>query len=238
MRRGEIQSLRWRQIDFLKRTLMVGTTKTDAGTGRVIPLNERALMTLQAWATNFTDRQPEHFVFPSEHYGLAGNERMSHAKTMDPNIPAGEIKTAWEAAKAKAGVESRFHDLRHTACTRLLERGASLSVVASIMGWSASKRPRWQSDTGTSGTMCSAQRSMRSFRCGQEFSGRNPKPILAPIQSVSRNRWAQNWAQRRGDLRQCTRKSLWNLARPAGLEPATSWFVVTGASTAPVATSG
>ncbi len=57
---------------------------------------------------------------------------------MDPNTPAGDIKTAWEAAKTKAGVECRFHDLRHTACTRLLERGASLPVVASIMGWSAS----------------------------------------------------------------------------------------------------
>jgi hypothetical protein len=44
---------------------------------------------------------------------------------------------SWEAAKAEAGVESRFHDLRHTACTRMLETGASLSVVASIMGWSA-----------------------------------------------------------------------------------------------------
>jgi integrase len=53
---------------------------------------------------------------------------------MDPNVPVGDIKTAWEAAKAKAGVQSRFHDLRHTACTRLLERGTSLSVVASIMG--------------------------------------------------------------------------------------------------------
>jgi site-specific recombinase XerD len=55
---------------------------------------------------------------------------------MDPNVPVGDIKAAWESAKA--GVQSRFHDLRHTACTRLLERGASLSVVASIMGWSAS----------------------------------------------------------------------------------------------------
>ena len=138
MRRGEIQSLRWRQIDFLDRTLSVGTTKTAAGSGRVIPLNERALMTLQAWATNFPERKPEHFVFPWEHYGFAGNERKAHAKTMDANVPVGEIKTAWESAKATAGVESRFHDLRHTACTRLLERGASLSVVASIMGWSAS----------------------------------------------------------------------------------------------------
>ena len=137
MRRGEIQSLRWSQIDFLNRMLTVGTTKTKAGTGRVIPLNERALMTLQAWATNFPKRDPGHFVFPWEHYGLAGNERKSHAKTMDPSIPVRDIKRAWEAAKAEAGVESRFHDLRHTACTRMLETGASLSVVASIMGWSA-----------------------------------------------------------------------------------------------------
>lgn len=137
MRRGEIQSLRWLQVDFLKRTLTVGVTKTAAGCGRVIPLNERALMTLQTWATNFPERKPEHFVFPWEHYGLAGNERKPHAKTMDPNTPVGDIKTAWTSAKARAGVESRFHDLRHTACTRLLERGASLAVVASIMGWSA-----------------------------------------------------------------------------------------------------
>ena len=77
-------------------------------------------------------------MFPREHYGFAGNDRRPHAKTMDPTKPVGEIKTAWKAAKKRAGVVSRFHDLRHTACTRLLERGASLSVVASIMGWSAS----------------------------------------------------------------------------------------------------
>ncbi len=80
------------------------------------------------------DRQADHFVFPSEHYGLAGNERKAHAKTIDPDVPVGEIKTAWEAAKRTAKVEARFHDLRHTACTRLLEGGASLAVVAAIMG--------------------------------------------------------------------------------------------------------
>jgi integrase len=138
MRRGEIQSLRWQQIDFLNQTLTVGATKTKAGTGRVIPLNKRALMTLQTWATNFPKRESEHFVFPWKHYGLAGNDRTPHAKTMDPNTPVGDIKTALRSVKAQAGVESRFHDLRHTACTRLLERDASLSVVASIMGWSAS----------------------------------------------------------------------------------------------------
>ena len=31
----------------------------------------------------------------------------------------------------------RFHDLRHSACTRLVERGVPLPVIASILGWSA-----------------------------------------------------------------------------------------------------
>lgn len=138
LRRGEIQALRWHHIDFLNRTLTVGASKTEAGTGRVIPLNNRALMTLQTWATNFARRQPEHYVFPSEHYGFAGNERKPHAKTMDPNTPTREVKTAWKGAKEQSGVKCRFHDLRHTACTRLLERGASFPIVAAIMGWSAS----------------------------------------------------------------------------------------------------
>jgi integrase len=36
----------------------------------------------------------------------------------------------------------RFHDLRHTAATKLLENGAPFAVVAQILGWSASTAVR------------------------------------------------------------------------------------------------
>ena len=69
----------------------------------------------------------------------------------DPTRPIGEWKEAWEKAKDRAGailsgaaeneesepLKCRFHDLRHTAVTRLLEAGISYPVVASLMGWSA-----------------------------------------------------------------------------------------------------
>jgi hypothetical protein len=59
--------------------------------------------------------------------------------------PASTFSSTHSLAFAFAGsapwtrsADCRFHDLRHTACTRLLERGASFPVVAAIMGWSAS----------------------------------------------------------------------------------------------------
>jgi integrase len=39
-------------------------------------------------------------------------------------------------------ITCRFHDLRHTAVTRMLEGGAPLAVVAAILGWSAATMVR------------------------------------------------------------------------------------------------
>jgi len=43
MHSQEIKLLRWEQIDFVRRELVVGESKTDAGTGRLIPLNRTVL---------------------------------------------------------------------------------------------------------------------------------------------------------------------------------------------------
>lgn len=137
MRRGEILSVRWGQIDFLNERLTVGKSKTDAGQGRSIPLNATALEAIQGWATNFPDRRPEHFVFAAERYGLAGDDETAHVHSSDPNKQLGSLKEAWESAKERSGVKCRFHDLRHSACTRLVERGVPLPVIASLLGWSA-----------------------------------------------------------------------------------------------------
>jgi integrase len=157
MRYSEIRLLRWRQVDFVARVLMVGKSKSPSGTGRAIPLNNRILRVLDMWATQFPGREPGDFVFPSEKYGASGKVH-SFGFTAgpvvygtDPNRPIGDWKDAWEKAKERAGailsdtaekaksepLRCRFHDLRHTAVTRLLEAGIPYPVVASMMGWSA-----------------------------------------------------------------------------------------------------
>jgi integrase len=157
MRYSEIRLLQWKQINFDSKTLLVGKSKTENGTGRAIPLNTRVILVLEMWASHFGNRRPEHYVFPSEKYGAGTDHFSPCVYGTDATKPINDWKEAWEGAKRRAGVafglrphqensagqkseslQCRFHDLRHTACTRLLEGGVPYSVVATIMGWSAS----------------------------------------------------------------------------------------------------
>jgi integrase len=123
MRYDEIRTLRWRQVDFLRDSVTVGKSKTAAGTGRVVPLNARAAAALRSWAALAPDREPEHYIF------------LRSLET--PLTPTTRWEKAWQNALDRADVRCRFHDLRHTACTRMLEAGVPLSVVANLFGWSA-----------------------------------------------------------------------------------------------------
>src|ERR1035437_9125551 len=70
LRDKELRELRWRQIDLVhKKHLTVGKSKTDAGTGRVIPLNDTVMIALEAHAAwyirRFGECKPEWCVFPA-----------------------------------------------------------------------------------------------------------------------------------------------------------------------------
>ena len=155
-RKNTVRTLQWRNIDFEGRYLQFGKDKTAAGSGRLIPLNQRALGTLTFWATQFPDRKPEHYVFATERYGLDGEAGYLKGQavpySVDPTKPMGSWKTAWNAARKLAGailagdseeedappLSCRTHDLRHAAISRMLNAGVSIAKVAKIVGWSPS----------------------------------------------------------------------------------------------------
>lgn len=158
-RYGVIRTLQWGNVDLENRCLKWGKDKTASGTGRIVPLSQRAVAALSFWATHFPERKPEHYVFPAERYGAGGDEFSPKAYNVDPSKPIRSIKKAWEAARLRAarilngecegtaktdstsGVKRmacRFHDLRHTAVSRMLNAGVPLAKVAKIVGWSNS----------------------------------------------------------------------------------------------------
>src|ERR1700722_10429542 len=102
-------------------------SKTEAGTGRLIPLNETAIAALEAHAAwyvrRFGECRPEWFLFA---FGTP--------LPKDPTRPITSFKTAWTKARQKAGVKGRWHDNRHTLVTELAESGAGDEVIMSIAG--------------------------------------------------------------------------------------------------------
>jgi integrase len=128
LRDKELREIRWQQIDLIqKKTLTVGKSKTDAGTGRVIPLNVTAIAALEAYAAWYTRRfgecRPEWFVFA-----------FGKPLPNDPTKPITSFKTAWIKVRQKAGVTGRWHDNRHTLITELAESGAGDEVIMRIAG--------------------------------------------------------------------------------------------------------
>ena len=127
MRCGELTRTRWAQVNFTQRVITVGKAKTDAGTGRQIPMNAELLEVMTDHAKWFTERfgetLPEHFLFPA-----------GECWPNDPTQPSKRFKTAWGNLREKAKVRCRIHDLRHTAITKLAESGASDSTIMALAG--------------------------------------------------------------------------------------------------------
>ncbi len=127
MRSAELRWLRWKQIDLRAGSIRVGRSKTAAGAGRTIPLNRRTLEAVKEWTARFEDREPEHYVFPSEKYGHSG-------------IPTRSMRQ---------GAASTTSNTQHA---RGCSRRSSLRILAQIMGWRPRRRSPWRSATGTSAT--------------------------------------------------------------------------------------
>jgi len=113
MRRGEITSQRWEDIDFSRQLLFVTRSKTPEGESREIPLTERLLEHL------LQRRQAEGIIFSYK------------------DQPVRIVKRTWKTALKSAKLRHvRFHDLRHTFNTRLMEAGVLQEVRMALMGHS------------------------------------------------------------------------------------------------------
>lgn len=115
MRQAEILELQWGQVDGVRKTATALRTKNKEK--RTIPLNATVMTLL---TTKHRANGPAEYVFASE----AGSK-----------IDARNLLRAYYIARKKAKLEDvRFHYLRHTFATRLVQSGVDLYVVKELLG--------------------------------------------------------------------------------------------------------
>lgn len=116
MRQGEILKLQWQDVDFSRGTLIVMQSKN--GTRRTIPLNTKV-------------------------YELLASKQASTGLSRGPvfKTPLGNLLQVrflvreFCEARNRAGIpDFRFHDMRHTFATRLVQRGVDLYKVQRLLG--------------------------------------------------------------------------------------------------------
>lgn len=112
MRQGEIFSLRWREVDLDKGMITVAAFNTKTMRARTISLTARLARELEALAAQ-APKRPDDLVF-----GISDN-----------------VKRSFDTVRRAVGLEDvRFHDLRHTAATRLVGANIPLSEVGRVLG--------------------------------------------------------------------------------------------------------
>ena len=106
LRQGELVKLMWNDVDLDSRLLKVKDTKN--GEDRVVPLSNKSLSILQSLPRLGAT------VFNATHSSL---------------------QNAWKRLIKRSGlIDVHFHDLRHEAISRFIERGVTIPEAASISG--------------------------------------------------------------------------------------------------------
>lgn len=130
LRRGELVALRWRDIDFAGRKIVVrralsGETEvrsTKSRRARQVPLPDQAAAALERLSERGEFTSPDDYVFASR-----------LGRRLDPSA----LRRRYERARYAARLEPlRFHDLRHTYGSLLVAGGIDLPSVKAAMGHS------------------------------------------------------------------------------------------------------
>lgn len=117
MREGEQINLTWADVRFEERTITLRNTKSHRD--RVVPMNQ----TLHDALKSIDRHIKSPYVFTNTDTGTRYDRFNNHP---------------WRDALVAAGVQKfRWHDLRHTCASRMVQRGVPLKAVGEILGHSS-----------------------------------------------------------------------------------------------------
>jgi len=123
LRRGNLLRLSWKQVDFARRIITIGS-QTKNGRPLMLPMNNTVLSELKK-LLGVTGGLP--WVFAHKEGKFAGQHIT-------------DVKNAFNGAVKRAGISDfHFHDMRHTFASWLVMKGVSLAAVQKLMGHQSMK---------------------------------------------------------------------------------------------------
>ncbi|MDR7940103.1 site-specific integrase [Enterobacter soli] len=127
LRRSNIINMEWQQIDMQRRVAWVNPEDSKSNRAIGVALNDTACKVLR-------DQIGNHHKWVFVH--LKAGIRSDGTKTPAVRKMRVDDGRAWGAACRRAGIEDfRFHDLRHTWASWLIQSGVPLSVLQEMGGW-------------------------------------------------------------------------------------------------------
>ncbi len=115
MRKGELLSLTWADVNFEREFVTVKAANAKSGKARHIPLNQKAKSALLNWKL---DCGSLHWAFEGEN-----------------GQPIKDFKKAWVALLESAKIiDFRFHDFRHHFASKLVMAGVDLNTTRELLG--------------------------------------------------------------------------------------------------------
>ncbi len=127
LRRSNILNLEWTQIDLQRKVAWIHPEDTKGGKAIGVALNETACRVLRM---QIGKHQQYVFVHTEAWHRADGSPTAKVRKMRVDN------NTAWSTGLRRAGITNfRFHDLRHTWASWLVQAGVPLTALQEMGGW-------------------------------------------------------------------------------------------------------
>jgi integrase len=132
MRKGEILSLKWDNVDLNSGFILLDSGMTKNGERREIPINATLRTTLQELFKGTSDR-PRRIDVTNVFYRVVYDDPTEKAKSTGKAFV--NVQKSFSAACRRAKLKDfRFHDLRHTFASQLVMAGIDITTVKELLG--------------------------------------------------------------------------------------------------------